>query len=257
VIAAVLAGVAAWVVMRPTRRLGHASGRPPVAGWSIAVATSAAAIVVGGVSAGAPRQTALALVLLATALATRHLWRAHLRAEDATATRERVLECCDLLAAELAAGQPPSAALVRAAETWPAIAPVAQTVALGGDVPASLRRLAEAPGAEGLALVAAGWQVAHRTGHGLADALGRIAWSLREARSTDRVVRGELASARATARLVAALPVPALAIGAGSGGDPLAFLLGTPLGLACLAGGLTLGLAGLAWIERIAAEVGR
>ena len=121
-------------------------------------------------------------------------------------------------------GQPAEAALDQAAEAWPVIGPVAQCQAYGGDVPAALRRAALEPGAEGMALVAAAWHVSHRTGHGLADALGRVAQALRDGRATDRVVRGELASARATARLVAALPLVALAIGAGSGGDPLSFL---------------------------------
>jgi tight adherence protein B len=210
-----------------------------------------------GLAAGAPRQTLLALVLVASAFMVRRVWRERRLAREVVATRELVVECCDLLAAELTAGQPPTAALARAAEAWPAMAMVAQTQSYGGDVPSALRRVAASPGAEGLAVVAAAWQVSHRTGLGLADALARVAGALRDARATDRVVRSELASARATARLVAVLPVPALAIGAGSGGDPLRFLIGTPLGLGCLAVGLGLGLAGLAWIERIAAGVGR
>jgi tight adherence protein B len=252
VTAALLMAAAALVWMRPPVRL-PAERRRSLPAWAALVVGA----VVGGVLFGAPEPAALTLVLAGAAWGAQRLWQQHALAVVVERTRERVLECCDLLAAELSSGQPAEAALGRAAEAWPAIGPVAQCQAYGGDVPAALRRAATEPGAEGMALVAAAWDVSHRTGHGLADALRRVAKALREARATDRVVRGELASARATARLVAALPLVALGIGAGSGGDPVGFLLGTPIGLACLAGGLGLGLAGLSWIERLAAEVGR
>ena len=252
--AALLAAAAAWVWVRPRSRiaLSRAPRRP-----ALLVPATAVGLVVVGVLTGAAAPSAVAVVLAGAAWGGHRLWRQRGLARAVVETQERVLECCDLLVAELAAGQPPDAALARAAETWPSLAPVSQSHAYGGDVPSALRRSAEEPGAEGMALVAAAWHVSHRTGHGLAEALARVAEALRARRATDRVVRGELASARATARLVAALPVVALVIGAGSGGDPLGFLFATPLGIACLACGLALGLAGLAWIERIAAGVGR
>jgi tight adherence protein B len=254
VIAALLAGAAAAALVRPPHRL-PGPARPPSVGRY--VVGFAAAIATLGVLTGARQPAVLGLVLAGVVGAAHRLWSTRAEARARVETRERVLETCDLLAAELASGQPAASALARAAEAWPVLGPVASTTALGGDVPASLRLLAARPGAEGLALVAAAWQVAHRTGHGLADALGRLAGSLRESASTDRVVQGELASARATARLVSALPVVALAIGAGSGGDPVGFLLGTPIGWSCLVGGLVLAFVGLAWIESIAAGVGR
>ncbi len=252
--AALLAAAAAWVWVRPWSRIAlpRAPRRP-----ALLVPATAAGLVVLGVLTGAAAPSAVAVVLAGAAWGGHRLWRQRGLARAVVETQERVLECCDLLAAELAAGQPPDAALARAAETWPSLASVSQSHAYGGDVPSALRRSADEPGAEGMALVAAAWHVSHRTGHGLAEALARVAEALRARRATDRVVRGELASARATARLVAALPVVALVIGAGSGGDPLGFLFATPLGIACLACGLALGLAGLAWIERIAAGVGR
>lgn len=173
----------------------------------------------------------------------------------ATARRDAqaVLEVCDLLAAELAAGRPPGDALSAAAGQWPPLSPVVEAFHLGADVPEAWRRLAgQRPGAADLRLVAAAWTVAHQTGHGLAHALARTARGIRARRRTRRVVESELASARATARLVAALPVAALVMGAGAGGSPWRFLLGTPPGLACLALGVLLMLLGLLWIERIA-----
>lgn len=198
-----------------------------------------------------------AVLAAATGYGVLRLVRARRADRDATATRGRVVELCEVLRAELAAGQTAGRALELAAVEWPLVAPAARAATSGGDVTAALRDLAAVPGAAALRVVAAAWQVAHRTGHGLADVLGRVAVDLRAAEQTRRIVAGELASARATARLLAALPLVALAMGGGTGAAPWQFLLGQPAGLACLAGGLALGYAGLAWVEALARDVDR
>jgi len=184
------------------------------------------------------------------------LWRRRCRRRDEQTVADRVRELCEQLAAELQAGRPPGDALAQVAVSWPPVAPVASAFQVGADVPDTFRSVAtKHPGAGDLRLLAGAWQVAHHTGQGLASAVDRVAHELVAARRTRRVVEGELASARATARLVAGLPVLAWAMGSGAGGAPLAFLLGTPAGWACLAAGLACGLAGLWWIEAIARGV--
>ncbi len=133
------------------------------------------------------------------------LWRRRRRRRAAEAVAAQVLETCELLAGELAAGRPPGEALDRAAAAWPPLR------AGRRGVPGRRRRARRAarPGRRAstaprdLRVVAAAWQVAHRTGEGLGAAVDRVAESLRAAGATRRVVAGELASARATARLVA------------------------------------------------------
>lgn len=204
---------------------------------------------------GSPQGGVLVMLGLAVAAGVLRLLRRTRAARVAAANRLRAVELCDAVQAELASGQTAGQALDRAAADWPLVGPAARAAAGGGDVPAALRVLAAEPGAGSLRVVAGAWQVAHRTGHGLADALGRVAEDLRAAEQTRRVVAGELASARATARLLAGLPFLALAMGAGAGAEPWAFLLGEPAGLACLATGLGLAYAGLAWVEALARGV--
>ena len=167
-----------------------------------------------------------------------------------------MVEVCEALVGELRAGQPLTASLEHCRELWPDLEPVVAAARLGADVPAALRRLAGVRGAEGLSEVASAWQVSERSGAGLAAALGQVALTARERQGTRRLVQGELASAQATARLVAVLPVASLAMSAGVGGRPLALPARHAGGrCACLGLGALFAFAGLLWIDRIAATV--
>ncbi len=239
------------------------SGQPVPARAPAPVALAVAGAA-GLLLSGAPRPLLVVPALLAgLGLAVVGLVRVRRRASARRDTAARVREGCEALAEELAAGADPERALARVVGDWPSVEPVLTAHRVGLDVPAAWRRVAEGSGAggsggaDGLRLVAAAWQVSGRTGQGLAAALSRVAEDLRAAESSRRVVESELASARATGRLVAGLPVVAWLMGSGSGGDPLAWLLGGPAGWVCLAlgGGLLLG--GLAWIELLARSVER
>ncbi|TYL49915.1 type II secretion system protein [Nocardioides sp. BGMRC 2183] len=249
-----LATATAVLLLLPLHPRAPATGmRPPGRGPLAGFAVGAPALVLWL----RPGWVVLALILAGATASAVMLWRRQARAREVQRTRAQVVAFCDAIRAELAAGLSPPEALRHAAEQWPLLGPVARAAVVGGGVPEAMRGLAGRPGAGDLRVVAAAWQVSHRTGQGLADTLDRVGVELRAAERTRRVVTGELASARATARLVAGLPIAALLMGSGAGADPWSFLLGTPLGLGCLAGGLAAGLLGLAWIEQIAAGVER
>lgn len=253
-VVAVLAVLAATALLMPgPPRLGHPPGRTSRRGTPV---LGLAAI--GGLGGTLwPGRLLLVAVLLAAVAAGLALVRRRRRQRAAVAVADRVLETCELLGDELAAGRPPEVALRRAAQDWPPLTPAADAVAWGADVPEALRHLAELPGAEDLRLLGAAWQVARQTGQGLATTVAALAEELRSAQATRRVVQSELASARASARLVAALPFPALLLAGGAGADPWHFLLDTPVGVGCLALGLGFVLGGLWWIEAIAESVWR
>lgn len=255
---AALASVAAALAVLLLVRPAPAAAAPAGGGSGFAPTTAVVVLVpVVALLLGGPTGLGLALVATAALGVASRIARMRARRREAERTGDQVLRTCEWLAAELGSGRPPGVALAAAADDWPALAPVAGAHRVGSDVPAAWRALADRPGAGDLRLVAAAWQVSQRTGSGLAAALSAVVASLRAAARTRRVVDGELASARATARLMAVLPLLALLMGSGAGGDPWRFLLTSPVGLGCLALGGALAGAGLAWIEALAGSVRR
>ncbi|MFB6773341.1 type II secretion system F family protein [Streptomyces sp. NPDC056337] len=178
---------------------------------------------------------------------------------DARRARERrqdaVLALCGALAGEVRAGRQPGEALLCAERDsgglGDAQAAVLAAARFGGDVPAALAAAARQPGAEGLRGLAACWRVAVDQGAGLAAGLDRLEGALRAERDQRSDLRAQLAGARATAVMLAGLPVLGLLLGVALGSDPLHVLLHTGAGLGCLlAGGLLEGL-GVWWVTRI------
>lgn len=229
-VAALLAGAAVWVGAR------HAVRSPPISGGRP-----------GARRPGGPR-----------AAWGGGRYRLRRRARSAAATRAALVELADALAAELRAGRDPRSALLRAVDEVSdpplrgVLDPVAEIVRLGGDVASALGSAGAGADLEALRWLAAAWQVAETRGAGLATAVARVAAAGRADDDQRRQVAAELAGPRATARLLALLPVAGLGLGSLLGAGPVRVLLSTPLGLACLGAGAALDLLGLWWTARIA-----
>ncbi|MET7602550.1 type II secretion system F family protein [Streptomyces avermitilis] len=180
-------------------------------------------------------------------------------AAEARRARERrgeaVIGLCGALAGEVRAGRQPGEALLHAAGDsgglGDAQAAVLAAARFGGDVPGALADAAGQPGAEGLLGLGACWRVAVDRGAGLAAGLDRLEAALRAERDQRADLRAQLAGARSTAVMLAALPVLGLLLGTALGADPLHVVLHTGAGLACLLAGAVLEGAGLWWALRI------
>ncbi|MEU9338384.1 type II secretion system F family protein [Streptomyces sp. NPDC048290] len=181
------------------------------------------------------------------------------RAREARRRRERraaeVIALCGALAGEVRAGRQPGDALRCVARHCDGLgtahAAVLAAARFGGDIPGELAGAARQPGAEGLLGLSACWRVSVDQGAGLAAGLDRLDAALRAQRDRRADLRAQLAGARATALMLAGLPVAGLLLGTALGADPLHVLLHTGPGLVCLAVGLALEGAGLWWALRI------
>ena len=235
----------------PTRRLLTARNssrfRPPPLPFAVAV-TAAAAILL-------PVTAVLAAVIVVTTI----WWRVRRRSlRTRTATESHALETAlDVLVGELRAGAHPVAAFNAAAgeahgPVSASLAAVAARARLGADVPAGLRSVAAGSSVpsqwERLAVC---WQLAQTHGLAMATLMRAAQRDIVERSRFSARVNAGMAGARATAAVLAALPLLGMALGQLLGANPLSFLLSGGVGGVLLVVGVTLGCAGLLWSDRI------
>lgn len=179
-----------------------------------------------------------------------------MRSQAAWRARVTVAQACGVVASQLRVGRAPGEALRTAAADAPVLAKAVAIHDLGGDVATALRSQSATPGHAGLADLSRAWQVSIETGAPMASSLEQVADALRADQAVHTVINAELSAARATGKIMAALPLCGIGIGYLIGGDPLGFLLSGPVGWLCLDLGVLLAAAGALWIDQLARRPG-
>jgi tight adherence protein B len=187
-------------------------------------------------------------------------WRARQDRRAAAAAATGLSDALEVLVAELRAGAHPGDAVMAATtDGHPEVARVLSEAAtaarLGGDVPAVLRGAGAGSLPTWLGRLAHAWSLADRHGIPLADLLDAV-----RADSEQRVrfaaeVDARLAGPRATAAVLAGLPLLGLALGQAVGADPGRVLGSTTAGQFLLVIGTGLACAGVLWSARLTAAV--
>ena len=264
-LALLCSAAAAWLWVSPADvvrdRLDPAVDRHPGRGrpWHRRALFGLVGLMVVATAAliGGPAAAAVCFAVLIALGAAARLLALGRRTRHEHAIRAEVAQACSVIANQVRVGRIPAEALTLAAADAPALAVSARVHRNGGDVVAALLGQAEQPGCAGLRDLARAWQVGTRTGAPMAELLDQVAHALRSDQSVERTVAAELAGPRATGRVMAALPLCGIGLGYLLGGDPVGFLVGGPIGWACLVLGASLAACGVLWIERLARQVGR
>jgi tight adherence protein B len=207
-----------------------------------------------------PLTAVLATALVAATVSVRYRRRRRLR----RATEEgRALEAAlDVLVGELRVGSHPVRAFgVAADETVGAVAlslrAVAARARLGADVTAGLRAAARSSAQPThWHRLAVCWQLASEHGLAIATLMRTAQRDIVERQRFWARVSSGMAGARATAAILAGLPVLGIVLGQLIGADPLSFLLNGDAGGWLLVGGSMLACVGLLWSDRIIERAG-
>lgn len=264
------AAVLSWPQVSVVHRL-----RVPVAGPRTAVPVVAAGPVAAGTVAAVLSTPVVAALAVVLAVLGARAWAARRRARDALAQVAALAEALGVLAAELRAGRPLTDATTTAVAgcPHPAVA-VALPAALadasrGGPGPGAAHpragpptggaRAAALPDGAGAALarVVTAAAVSARTGCSLAAVVTAAEDDLRAGLRTRAELGAALSGPRASAAVLAGLPVLGLLMGAGIGADPWRVLTTTPAGTVLLLVGVGLEVTGLVWSGRLAERAAR
>lgn len=238
------------VIAQKTGRGLSATARRRLAIPIIAVAATATAVW------AAPTTTVIVVVV--AAIAAQRMRRCERRRREQRRAAS-VIAALDTVTAEVRAGAPPAvacAAVIPAGSADAGSDPIADAfgraaaqAVLGGTVAEALTAAAREH--RELAAPAAAWELVEHHGLPVADLLGAARADLAAHRDHHDRVEAGLAGARATAAVLAGLPLLGLLLGQLMGADPIAVLLGGGLGgTAGVIGTVLIG-AGLAWTDRI------
>ncbi len=240
--------------LRPPRWSVSRHGPIPPAGLRGAGCLAAGAVTAALVLLPLTTVLCLGVVVMTTSLR----YRRRRRVRRATREGHTLETALDVLVGELRAGSHPVRAFgVAAEETTGAVADSLRSVAararLGADVAAGLAaaaRFSALPAHwDGLALC---WRLASDHGLGIATLMRAAQRDIAARQRFSAQVSSSMAGARATASILAGLPVLGVLLGQLIGARPLGFLLGGYAGGWLLLVGSTLACGGLLWADRIA-----
>ncbi|HWF70166.1 MAG TPA: type II secretion system F family protein [Mycobacterium sp.] len=231
---------------RPDRSRTRLS--PRVAGWCAGCAVAGGAVLL-------PLTTVLATVVLAATGGLRY--RRRRRSRRGMDEGRQLETAIDVLVGELRVGAHPAQAFAVAAdETAGPVADSCRAVAararLGADVTAGLRSVAETSALPAQwDRLAVCWELASEHGLAISTLMRAAQRDIAERQRFSGHVTSAMAGARATAAILAGLPMLSVLFGQLIGADPAAFLLAGHAGGWLLVIGVTLVCGGLLWSDRI------
>lgn len=245
-----LAGAA--LLWPAARRLGRTDGHSAAARLTADLRRVPVSLLVGCGAAGVGAVVSTGLVALLAGLSAGLAGRAVAARRRAAQEQADLVSFADALAAlgaELRSGRPVDLA-VRAASAAAGDERCGRALSLAVRAP---ERMPPSAGAQGDALAAVSRAVllSGRTGCSLAEVIGAVEDDLRARIGQARELRAATSGPRASAFLLAGLPLLGLLMGSGAGADPWHVLTATPAGNVLLACGVGLEIAGVAWSGRL------